>query len=630
MRHLALVAAILGGGIPVLAQSGTAGGSAPSGVASPPVIASTAVPSAAVPSYSDTVVVTASLEEEETGDLPVSVSVVSAEEIEARQGTRVLELLRTVPGLDLVQQGSPGKFTSVFLRGTNSSQTLVLWNGIPLNDPSFGGFDWAFLDTAGIERVEVVRGPVSALYGSEAIGGVIQVLTDDGGTGTDLRLEAGGDNYRRGSVSTGHDLGGVHLDVSAAVREGDGEVPNDFYDGNDAVARLSWSARPDLAIPGLAIQGIARWNDSEIGLPFDFLGNPSPRQVSDRTSFELALPVAWSSRDWEIEAHVLQHDSDLETRNPDFDSFSFVDGERQGARLEITRHLGEGFWIAGGGDWEKEEVSTGSDFGAGLREDTQRTWSAFAQLHGSVLDETRHPLRFEAGVRRDDNDAFGSETSVRTGLAWEAGPGLRLRASYGEGFRAPSLGELFFPGFGNPDLQPETSESWELGLDLDRGPWRFTVAAFETDLEGLIVSGPPSFLPFNVGRAESRGVEAEAAVSSRRVTARLQATWLDTEDLATGEELLRRPRWRSSLVLTWRPATEWTMTSVARWVDERLDLGGVVLDSYTTFDLAGAWQAHRWIEPYARVENVLDEEYEETAGFPAPDRRFVGGVELSF
>jgi len=615
MRHLALVAAILGGGIPVLAQSGAPVSPALSAVSASPALSS----------YSDTVVVTASLEEEETGDLPISISVIPSLEIEERQAPRILDLLRTVPGLDVVQQGSPGKFTSVFLRGTNSSQTLVLWNGIPLNDPSFGGFDWAFLDTAGVERIEVVRGPTSALYGSEAIGGVIQVLTRDGGTATDLRLEAGGDGHRRGSLGSGLDLGAAHLDLSAAVLREDGEVSNDFYDGDDAVARLSWSARSDLEI-----QGIARWNDSEVGLPFDFLGNPSPRQVSDRTSVEIAVPVAWAARGWEVEAHVLQHDSDLDTRDPDAGSFSFVDSQRRGARLVVTRLVNDRFWIAGGSDWEREEVTTGSTFGSGLREDAQRTWSAFAQLHGSMLEDTARPLSFEAGVRQDDNDAFGSETSLRTGLAWEAGPGLRLRASYGEGFRAPSLGELFFPGFGNPDLEPETSESWELGLDLDRGRWRFTVAAFDTDLEGLIVSGPPSFLPFNVGRAKVRGVEAEAAVSRRTVSARLQTTWLDTEDLDTGEELLRRPRWRSSLVLTWRPAPEWTVTSVARWVDERLDLGGVVLDSYTTLDLAGAWQLHRRVEPYARVENLFDEEYEETAGFPAPDRRFVGGVELTF
>jgi vitamin B12 transporter len=621
MRHLALAIAILGGGIPVLAQAGT------EPVTSPSVDTSTAssVPDPAAPSYSATVVVTASLEEEPTRELPTSVSVIPAEDIDQRQATRVVDLLRTVPGLDLVQQGSPGKISSVFLRGTGSTQTLVLWNGIQLNDPSFGGFDWAFLDTAGVERIEVVRGPVSALYGSEAIGGVVQVLTRNEGTGTDLRLEAGGDVHRRGSLSTGLGLGPTHLELSGSVRRGEGELDNDFFDGQDANARLSWD-------PGksLDLQAVARWNDAEVGLPFDFLGAPSPHQVSQRVSTEIALPLSWASRHWEVEAQIFRHDSDFETRDPDVGAFDFVDGVRRGARTVLTRHLGSRFWIASGGDWEREEVTTGGTFGPGLRADSQRTWSTFAQLHGAVFDGSAHPLHVEAGVRRDDNDAFGTETSVRGGLVWEAGRGLRLRANYGEGFRAPSLGELFYPGFGNPDLQPETSQTRELALDFDHGPWRMTVAAFDTDLEGLIVSGPPSFLPFNVGRAESRGVETEVGVDTRAVSARLQTTWLDTEDLDTGLRLLRRPEWRSSVVLTWRPAPDWTVNAVARRVGERLDLGPVTLDPYTTVDLAGSWSVREGIEPYARVENLLDEEYEEAAGFPAPDRRLVGGIALQF
>lgn len=617
MRHLAFTAAILGGWIPVFAQTATPSNPAPT---SP----SHSSPAA---SYSATVVVTASLEEEETDEVPSSVSVITAEEIEDRQSTTVSDLLRTVPGLDVVRQGSPGKFTSVFLRGANSTQTLVLWNGLPLNDPSFGGFDWAFLDTASVERVEVVRGPTSALYGSEAIGGVVQILTRDGDRSTRLRLEAGGDDHRRGSVASGIALGNpaLHLDLAGGLRRGDGEVDNDFFDGENAVGRLSWQARRNLELDALV-----RWNEAEIGLPFDFLGQPTPRQTSVRTSSEVALPASWSSRHWAVEGHLFRHDSELETRDPDAGAFSSVDGQRRGARVVLTRHLSDGLWIAGGGDWEREEVSTDSTFGPGLQQDAQRTWSTFAQLHASAFEDSGRPVRFEAGVRRDDNDAFGTETTLRSGLVWEAGDGLRLRANYGEGFRAPSLGELFFPGFGNPDLEPETSKSWELGLDLDRGPWRFSIAAFDFDLEGLIVSGPPSFLPFNVGRAESRGVEAEAAVDVRAFSARLQTTWLDTEDLDTGEDLLRRPPWRSSLVLTWRPSPEWTLNTVARWVDERLDLGGVELDSYSRVDLAGAWQLGSRVEPYARVENLFDEEYEEAAGFPAPDRRLVGGVGLSF
>lgn len=623
MRHLAFAAWILGVGISAFAQpaspSGSTGSPSPANDPGDPENNLT---------YGDTVVVTASLEEEEASELASAVTVLRAEEIEARQATSVADMLRTVPGADVVRQGSPGKITSLFLRGTSSTQTLVLWNGLQLNDPSFGGFDWAFLSTDGVERIEVVRGPASALYGSEAIGGVVQVLTRDEGRGLSARLEAGGDEYHRGSVSGATQLGAAHLYAAGSVRRGDGEIDNDFFHGEEVSARLGWSPTRSLEI-----QPVARWDDSEVGLPFGFFGQPTPEQTSVRTSSEVLVPAAWNGRRWEVEGQLGRHGSDLLTRNPDAGERSQTKIERVSARLVATRHFGDqarggrgdSLWLAGGADWEDEEVTSSSPFGPGLRGDSQLTWAGFAQLHGAA-----GPVAFELGARRDDADSFGAETSLRGGLVWRAATGLRLRAAYGEGFRAPSLGELFFPGFGNPDLGPETSESMELGLELDRGRWHLRLAAFDLDLEGLIVSGPPAFVPENVGRADSTGVEALLRWLRGPWSVQWSATRLDTENRATGEPLPRRPDWRSSLVLGWRSTDAWTVNAVTRWVGERTDVGGVELEDYTVFDLALARRVGRWIEPYARVENLFDQEYQEAAGFPAPDRRVVGGLAVSF
>jgi vitamin B12 transporter len=566
-------------------------------------------------------VVTASLAEEETSDLPASVTVLTEREIADRQATQVQEMLRTVPGVIGASQGSPGKLTSFFLRGTSSTQTLVLWNGIPLNDPSFGGFDWAFLSTDGVERIEVVRGPFSPLWGSEAIGGVVQVLTRAEGSGRTVRLEGGQDGYRRGGFSLGAGGDGpAHLDLAGHLRRGDGQLPNDFYDGEGVLGRLGGSPWT-----GLDLGVMGRWNHAEIGLPFDFLGNPSPEQTSRRESTEIALPVTWSRARWEVEAQLYRHTSNLLTQNPDVGARDEVDIERRGGRLVVTHRFGERLWVAGGGDWKREEGTTASSFGGGLDGDSQRTVSAFAQVHALA-----GPVRIDVGARRDDNDVFGGETSLKLGAVWALSDHTRLHASWGEGFRAPSLGELFFPGFGNPDLEAERSTGVEVGLDLDRGPWVLQLTAFDNDLENLISSAPPLFLPFNVGRASTRGLEAGAALNRKAVSARVWATYLDTEDLVTGEPLLRRPEWSGSLVVTWRPASDWTLDTVGRWVGSRTDFGGVGLASYTTLDVAAAWQASRHLEPYARVENLFDEAYEEAAGFPAPGRTWVGGLALTF
>ena len=204
MRWCLVLVGILGGVVPTHSQS------------SPPG------------SFGDVIVVTASLVQESEEVLPAAVDVVGREEIESRQATAVLDLLATLPSMSVVRSGSPGQVTSLFTRGTESNHTLALWNGIELNDPYVGGFNWAFLATDGVERVEVVRGPFSSLYGGDAIGGVVQVLSSQT-RGVQLNLEAGENNYARGGLAAGAQVGPVQLDVAGHLRRGDGQIDNDDF-----------------------------------------------------------------------------------------------------------------------------------------------------------------------------------------------------------------------------------------------------------------------------------------------------------------------------------------------------------------------------------------------------------------
>src|SRR5262245_19462187 len=231
-----LFAGLLGGGPPALAEE-------------------------PVPVFSDTVVVSASLDAEERDEVPASVTVIDGEEIEARQALDLPELLTTVPGVLAVRAGSPGQQTSVFTRGAESDQTLLLWNGIPLNDPYFGAINWQFVPLDGVERVEVVRGPFSALYGSNAVGGVVQVFSGSRNGGT-LHLEGGENGYRRGALVAGTDLGSARLDAAGNVRRGDGELANDFFDAEEATVRALWTLAP-----GVSLGVLGRANDSDTGIP---------------------------------------------------------------------------------------------------------------------------------------------------------------------------------------------------------------------------------------------------------------------------------------------------------------------------------------------------------------------------
>jgi vitamin B12 transporter len=374
---------------------------------------------------------------------------------------------------------------------------------------------------------------------------------------------------------------------------------------------------------------LARANDSDTGIPFSS-GLVSPRREISWREREVAIPFQANPGPWQVEAQASRTDFDNAFRDPD-DPFSRAsDTESRALRgRAVGSWQGGDLRLSAGTEVERLEVTASSDGFTNLDAAHQRTWAAFGQGswgHG--------PVRLDLGLRRDDNDVYGGQTSLRAGTVVKLGEGTLLRASYGEAFRAPSLGELFFPGSGNPGLQPEDSRSAELGLEHVAGGWRFVATGFENRLRNLIDFDFATFRDVNVGRARTRGVEAEVGFRRGIVDASVNGTWLDTEDLATGLELLRRPRRSANAVLTARPGG-WTLSLVGRYVGERADVDPVtfartVNPSYTRFDVAARWKALSWLSPYARVENVGDQAYRQALGFPSPGRTLIGGLTFDF
>jgi vitamin B12 transporter len=603
-RLLAFAAGLLGGAVPAVAQ----------------------LPPSVPPPFAAEITVTASAAEEPAGAVPVAVDVADRATIEARQADEAIDLLRTFAGVEIVRTGSPGKAASLFLRGTNSSHTLVLWNGVALNDPFAGGFDWSTLSTDGVERLELVRGPFSALYGSSAVGGVVQLVTRaPAGNALRARLEAGSHELLRAGLAAARPLGSSGrsgLDLAGHWRRGEGEVDNDFYDGDELAAGGRFALSP-----GARLGARLRRVESEIGLPYDFLGAPSPRRRQRLEALSVALPFDWSGSALRLESQVAATRTELALADPD-DPFaaSAADAERREARVLLAGSVARGIELAGGAEWRRDEVDSSSAFGPGLAGERQRIAAVFAQASLS-----RGALRLDAGARRDDSDAFGGETSARAALAWRLAERWRLRAGYGESFRAPSLADLYFPGFANPALEPERGASWELALERSTRALTAGVALFGNDLDNLIEFDFATFRPENLGRARVRGVEATAGYRSPSglAAARLAATWLDAEDRATGRDLLRRPDLSASLAWTLRPE-RWTLGGVLRHVGERTDFGDLALDPYTTLDLLASWRLRDGVEPTLRVENAADASYEEAAGFPAPGRAWIVGCALRF
>lgn len=577
------------------------------------------------PPFEESVQVTASLGEEPTDEVSAAVSVISIAEAEARQAVSVLDLLATLPGSSITQSGSAGKNASLFSRGTNSNHTLVLWDGVRLNDPFLGGFDWAFASTEGLERVESVRGPFSALYGSGAMGGVVQLITRRA-PGLDARFEGGSNDYLRGSAVGGGAVGPLFASGHGNLRRGEGEVDNDFFDGEEVALRLE-RRTPDTAAagsPSWRLGLAARWQGAEVGLPYDYLGEPSPHQRQRSDTLQLALPFGWQGEAWSVDGNLARVEQDLEVSDAD-DPFaaSSSDAASDQARLAVRGTFGERLSVDAGGDWERQRATSASAFGSGLTDATQRLAALFAQATWRG-----ERSRWEAGVRRDDNDAFGGATSFRGGATVQLPGGVVARASYGEAFRAPSLADLYYPGFGNPELQPERSRGGEVGLEAGHGVWRVVLTAFETRLTDLVQYDFLAGRPFNTGEARTRGVEGELHARRDRLWLRASGTYLEAEDLESGARLLRRPRVAASLAAGGEIGS-FALHGVLRHVGDRVDVGGIELASYTVVDAGLTWRRAGMLDPYLRVENLLDRQYQEAVGYPAPGRALVAGVALT-
>jgi vitamin B12 transporter len=555
------------------------------------------------------------------------VEVIGAREIQDRQARDLADLLWSVPGMTVAQAGAPGQQTSVFTRGANSSQTLLLWNGIPLNQPLFGDVNWQFVPTEGVERVEVVRGPFSALYGSNAVGGVVQLLTG-ARRGVLFDLEGGERGYVRGGLAAGAGLGAAQLDLAGNVRRSDDTRPgfNDFFDGEDLVARVLWGLRP-----GTSLGLVARADDSRTGVPFSS-GVPTPRTTISWQEREAAVPVEATGDRWLINARIAEARFTAGFRSPDdpFGAFSSdtrsqtLDGRLVGS-WHVLRQPGQDLEVSLGTEGEGVRVTNRDSFGTNLDRAHQRTWAGFGQGSWSG-----GPVHFDLGLRRDDNDVYGGQTSLRGGGVWRLAAGTRLRASAGQAFRAPTLGELYFPFSGNPGLRPETGTSYEAAIEQDAGPWRLLLAGFENRQHNLIVFDPVAFRDLNVGRARSRGLEGQVGFRGRWVYGQVNATRLEAVDQTTGLPLLRRPKWSANLLLTARPGA-WTFHLAGRYVGPRADIDPPTNarrtnPGFVRLDLAASLRAWRCLAPYARIENLANRAYAEVLGYPSPRRTLIGGV----
>jgi len=576
-----------------------------------------------------------------------------------RSGVRdVAEALRLVPGLSVARSEGPGSQTSVFLRGGENDYVRVLVDGVPVNDPG-GAVDFGWLPVADVERIEVVRGPASVLYGTDAVSGVIQVFTRRA-TARAATMELRGGRYGARSSQGTLALGQAHAGVlfGASREHGDGLLPfNNQYDRTTLTG--SAHVAPDVATQASLV---VRAVNDEFHYPTDGAGNADDRNAfrhGDRVIASGALQRRLTSN---VRAELSVGFLDSRNRDDDradspadtvgfyhYDAATTMRRRVVDARLHWTFSPTSMLTL---GTESARESQRGNDssnysFERGNFSAERATTAFYAQW----LAEAGR-LSLTAGGRYDDNDTYGAFRTWRSGIAWRAWSGATFRASWSSAFKAPTFLETFNTAFttGNPALVPEQSRSWEAGVRQLVGSGRVELAAswFDQRFRDMIqyafvdVSQPNYF---NVAEATARGLELEASgqatsrvrasVSTSIIRTRVVDEGLEHGEGATfvrGKRLLRRPSVTASGGVVVALSGQASMDLVARYTGTRddRDFGlfpaePVVLPAYSRVDLGFAGPApSSWsggdVRIRLRLENLFGTAYQEVFGFPAPGR----------
>ena len=491
-------------------------------------------------------VVTASRMPESAAQAVRPVTVITAEDIRQSGAGSVTDLLRTLGGVEITQNGGLGSSSSVFIRGANSDHTVVLVDGVRIGSATLGTAAFESIPLALIERIEVLPGPSSSLYGSDAIGGVIQIFTKSAkrSPGASVALTAGSHDLRQAAASYAAALGeGTQLSLGLNYLSTDGinaTTPDNTYNYNpdrDGLLQRSGQLRLTQQINADHEVGV-QWLRSASKGRFD----DGPDIDSYSQSVTQTLGAHWNgqlTQSWRSELSVARS----QDQSTSYSSFPGTFNTREDQASWLNRLPAFGGTATVGLEWLKQSVDSTTDYTV----DERTVRSALVGWKGQIGE---HAL--QADVREDRNSQFGHHTTAQLGWGWQLAQDWRLRAAWGSAFHAPTFNTLYYPGFGNPDLKPEKSDSFELGLDGKLAGLELGATVFDNRIRDLIDYAPPDYLPANVNKARITGLSLKAggALIDRDTRFKANLTWQDPKNDETDQLLRRRARVFGGLHLT--------------------------------------------------------------------------------
>ncbi len=604
---------------------------------------------------SEPIVVSATRTDIPLDQSPASMSVINSQDLDQKQIERVSDALREVPGVNVVQTGTPGQLTSVFMRGLPSEDMQVLLDGIPINQGLAGQFDFANLTIDDVDRIEVARGPQSTIYGPRALAGVVQIFTKQGtGTpGLTLTSEGGSYDTFRESIASDGKIGDFDYSVGASRLDTDNARPNNQYRNTSAISDVGWSPNDQFRLSGLFLYAL-----SDAGNP-NVLAQPKPLDNLLTEKWFIAPRIDYRPFDWWDHRLIFDYDHERQVNDPNDDGFvgptralfvrTTVDYQNDidlTSWLSLTSGI---FYNQVDAGQERPFVSQASGPQPTFIHDYVKEIAGFGQLTAHIQN-----LILVAGGRVDEFNQFGDVWTYRVAGSYKFDPtNTTLHSSVATGFSPPSSQDkIFGDNFG---LLPEKDFGWDIGIEQRVWENRVTAGAtyFHNNLSNVI-GFDGQFRTLNLGAAETQGLEMElqarplADLSLKASYTYLEAEKTDDKDVSQpqGSRLPRRPRNEIYLSASYLWCKKLRTTIEAKWVNarEEINFGAANYDveDYNFVNFVAEYEINPHFSVYGRIDNLTNEHYSEVhqlvflptrtvdSGFPALGRALYAGVKLRF
>jgi vitamin B12 transporter len=588
----------------------------------------------------DPVIVTGTREPQALSRSTADIVVIDSDTIRDTSADSVEDLLRREAGIQLTRNGGPGQSSGFFIRGASTNGTVVLVDGIRVGSASLGQAEFESLSLAQIDHMEVRRGPVSSLYGADAVGGVVQIFTRRGDGSPRLTGSAaiGGYSSQQGNLGISGSQGAFDYSVAAGRERSDGVSalrPNDQFgdfnpdrDGygrNFGQAQLGYTPAPGHRIGVTLIETRlnAQFDSAEFNPP-DFLPDPSPDFRNHLTTKLASVDYRGDiSPLWTV---TLQASKNIDDANSGGTTLSRFKTDREQATWQNALHFGPDQQVVLAYEYLHEAVEADV-----FIDEPKRNNNALIGGYSGAFGASN----VEASLRHDDNSVYGNNTTGSLGYSYQLTKQLKLRALGGTTFRAPTFNDLFYPGFGVPTIQPERGKSIEVGAEWKAGGTSASATAYRNDVKDLIgVQPDPTMCPpepayafgcaANTGRARLQGVTLTGAQRWGGLNLSAIVDFLDATDQATGERLPRRADHQETVAANYEFGA-WTLGASLLDVGARPD-GGIVLGGYALVDLRATWRFAPTWRLEATLMNALDHRVEPVRDYQGLGRQAWIGV----